>query len=77
MLGDVGRGSRRDYTAYGHPVNLASRLDDANKRLGSSILLGPGTVAALAGRVPLRSHGKIAISGMEEKIEVFEPERVS
>jgi adenylate cyclase len=76
VLGDVGRGSRRDYTAYGRPVNLASRLDEANKRLGSSILLGPGTVEALAGRVALRSHGQIAISGVEQKVEVFEPECV-
>ncbi len=74
VLGDVGRGTRRDYTAYGPVMNLASRLDDANKRLGSSILLGPGTVAQLAGRVPLRSHGKIAIRGVEEMVEVCEPE---
>ena len=77
VLGDVGRGSRRDYTAYGQPVNLAARLDDANKHLGTSILLGPGTAAELAGRVALRSRGRIAISGMEEKIEVFEPESVA
>jgi adenylate cyclase len=74
ILGDVGRGAKRDYTAYGHAVNLASRLEDANKKLGTSILLGPGTAAALGGLIPLRSLGKIAISGITEDIEVFEPQ---
>jgi adenylate cyclase len=73
VLGDVGRGSKRDYTAYGRPVNLASRLEAANKKLGSSIALGPGTVAALSGKVPLRRVGAVKLAGIAEEIEIFEP----
>jgi len=73
ILGDVGRGAKRDYTAYGRAVNLAARLEEANKEFGSSIALGPGTAAALGGRVPLKLLGKKALRGIDEEIEVFEP----
>ncbi len=71
VLGEVGRGTKRDYTAYGHSVNLASRLEAANKEFGSSIAIGPGTAAALAGRIPLRRLGKITIRGIADPVEIF------
>jgi adenylate cyclase len=74
ILGEVGRGSKRDYTAYGNAVNLASRLEQTNKQFGSSIALGPGTVAALQGKIPLRRLGRIPIRGVEGEVEIFEPE---
>ena len=74
ILGDVGRGAKRDYTAYGRSVNLASRLEAANKSLGSSIAIGPGTAAALGGRIPLRRLGHVAVRGIDAEVEIFEPE---
>lgn len=74
ILGEVGRGARRDYTAYGRPLNLASRLQTANKTFGSSIALGPGTVAALAGRVPLKRLGALTLRGIGDEVEVYTPD---
>jgi adenylate cyclase len=73
ILGDVGRGAKRDYTAYGRAVNIAARLEEANKEFGSWIALGPGTAAALGGTVPLRLLGKRKLRGIEDEIEIFEP----
>jgi len=73
VLGEVGRGTKRDYTAYGRVVNLASRLEAANKSFGSSIALGPGTVAALRGKVPLRRLGAVMLSGIDGQVEIYEP----
>jgi adenylate cyclase len=74
ILGEVGRGAKRDYTAYGHAVNMASRLEQINKQFDSSIVLGPGTVAALNGKVPIRCLGRVAIRGIDGEVEVFEPQ---
>ncbi|MBL8906947.1 MAG: adenylate/guanylate cyclase domain-containing protein [Rhizobiales bacterium] len=74
ILGEVGRGARRDYTAYGRPLNLASRLQTANKTFGSSIALGPGTVAALDGSVPLKRLGALNLRGIGDEVEVYTPE---
>jgi adenylate cyclase len=59
VLGDVGSGSKIDYTAHGNAVNLAARLQDANKDLGTSICIGPA--AAVAARTPLRAIGEVEI----------------
>jgi adenylate cyclase len=40
VVGDVGIRAKLDYTAYGDAVNYASRLEAANKELGSSICIG-------------------------------------
>nr|WP_242219805.1 adenylate/guanylate cyclase domain-containing protein [Shinella zoogloeoides] len=41
VLGEVGAGGKLDYTAHGDAVNLAARLQDANKFLGTQICIGP------------------------------------
>ncbi len=41
IVGDVGFGSKLDYTAHGDAVNTAARLEALNKELGSSICIGP------------------------------------
>ncbi len=74
VLGDVGRGIRRNYTALGRAVNVAARLEAANKSFGSSIALGPGTAAALEGKYKLRHLGRIELRGIAEAVDVFEPD---
>src|SRR5262249_20785883 len=41
IVGDVGIRSKLDYTAHGDAVNMAARLEVANKELGSTICIGP------------------------------------
>jgi adenylate cyclase len=72
IVGDVGGSRKLDYTAHGNAINRAARLEAANKELGSSICVGPGTAARLpAGSV--RPIGTVAIRGQSEPVDVFTP----
>lgn len=66
VLGDVGFGGKIDYTAHGDAVNLAARLQDANKSFGTQICIGPGTAARVGnlrplGETEIRSFGRLAL----------------
>ncbi len=66
VLGDVGFGTRIDYTAHGPAVNLAARLQEANKALGTSICIGPTLGARVPGlvalgEIELRSFGRLPL----------------
>jgi len=72
IVGDVGGSRKLDYTAHGNAINRAARLEAANKELGSSICIGPGTAARLpAGSV--RPIGTVAVRGQSEPVDVFTP----
>jgi adenylate cyclase len=72
IVGDVGIRAKLDYTAHGDAVNAAARLEAANKRLGSSICVGPGA-AARCDPTLFRPLGAITFAGREDSFDVFEP----
>lgn len=61
VLGEVGAGGKLDYTAHGDAVNLAARLQDANKFLGTQICVGPRAAGETSR--PLRAIGRHEIRG--------------
>jgi len=73
LLGDVGRGGRTDYTAHGDAINMAARLQEASKSLGTTVLIGPRaadlTTLALGGptTIELRSFGLVQISTLPDQ----------
>lgn len=73
VVGDVGLQAKLDYTAHGDAINMAARLEAANKTLASAICVGPAA-AARCDPALLRPLGSITVRGRDdETVAVFEP----
>ena len=72
IVGDIGGSRKLDYTAHGNAMNAAARLEAANKDLGSSICIGPGTAARLD-PATLRQIGTLTLRGQSQPIAVYTP----
>jgi adenylate cyclase len=71
IVGNMGSDTLFDYTAIGDDVNLASRLEGANKRYGTRVMLGEATARLVEGRVLLRRVDLIRVKGKHHAVEVF------
>ncbi len=72
-VGNFGSRTRFDYTALGDGMNLASRLEGANKTFGTFVLISQCTSDRLSGAFPQRELGRIAVVGRVEPVTVYEP----
>jgi adenylate cyclase len=72
VVGNMGSATRLNYTAMGDSVNLAARLEGANKAYGTRILVGEGTVANMVPGIVVREIDLLAVKGKDRPVRVYE-----
>jgi class 3 adenylate cyclase len=72
LAGSIGSELMMSFTVMGDTVNLASRLEAANKLYGTRILISQATAAALDGSLELREIDLLTVVGQSAPQAVFE-----
>jgi adenylate cyclase len=72
IVGPCGSEQKYDYTCIGDSVNVASRLESANKVYGTQILISAGTRDQVGQAFELRPLGGVRVKGKAEAVPIYE-----
>lgn len=72
IVGNFGGELKFDYTAHGDAINVAARLESANRHLGTRVCVSEATVALCPGFVG-RPIGALLLKGKSQPIRTYEP----
>jgi adenylate cyclase len=72
VVGNIGSNISKSYTVIGDTVNIAARLESANKQYGTHILMGEDTYKLVKDDFEIREIDNIIVVGKSLPVRVFE-----
>ena len=73
LVGNIGSRRRFNYTVMGDMVNVASRLEGANKFFGTTVIASETTMAQTGGAFVWRELDTIRVKGRAGATKIYEP----
>ena len=73
LIGNIGSERRFNYTVMGDAVNLAARLESANKEHDTDILVSEATREACGDAFAFREVATVTVKGRTAPVTVFTP----